>query len=183
MRGMRSASMKREVASRSPSYSNVTTPPKPRIKRVATSWLGCEARPGYHTRLMRLCFSRNSAIACADAFCCSTRSASVLSPRCTRYPACGSHTAPIMCRTSRTSQRVLDAELRQKARHELACAAIAIREQDHVLAGLDQRQDRAGDRGHAAAEEQRVLAALERGHALFDQAHRGIAVAPVLLAL
>ena len=77
---------------------------------------------------------------------------------------------------------MLDAEARQGLRHELPGAAIAVAKQHHVIAGLDERQHRGGDRGHAARKRDARLRQLQSGHAPLQLAHGGVAVAAVLFA-
>ena len=76
-----------------------------------------------------------------------------------------------------------DAEARECDLDELPRHAVAVAREDDVIAALREREDRGRDGGHAAREEDRVLRAFERGHADFDGARRGVAVAPVLFAL
>ena len=77
----------------------------------------------------------------------------------------------------------LDPVAREGLVQELAGAPVAVVGHHHVGAAREHREERGGHRAHAAAEEQAVSRALERGQLGLRDALGGVAVAPVLDAL
>jgi len=79
-------------------------------------------------------------------------------------------------------ERGSDAPPLQELLSELARAAVRLAEENDVVAGREQRQQRAGDGVHPRSEEHRAVAPLERRQLALDGGQRGITVSPVFVA-
>src|SRR5207248_3255836 len=78
---MVSARRNRSAARAPPFSSTATIPPSPSRMRLATSWSGCDASPGWCTATNCGCLVNHSATASAVWFCRATRTPSVFIPR------------------------------------------------------------------------------------------------------
>ncbi len=78
-----------------PSTSKHIMAPKPVICFLASSYCGCDLRPGYFTHFTLGCFSRNLATSKALSELFSTRSGIVLIPRRTSHAWLGSIVPPV----------------------------------------------------------------------------------------
>src|SRR5262249_50347448 len=80
-------------------------------------------------------------------------------------------------------QRGLYPEARQSAGHKLPRSAVAVLEEDDVLSPLQHREQRGGDGGHAAREEEGVLGPFQGRQPLLNRAAGGVAVSTVLFPI
>ena len=100
---MVSARRNRSAARAPPFSSTATIPPSPSRMRLATSWSGCDASPGWCTAANCGCFVNHSATASAVWFCRATRTPRVFIPRSISHAAIGSRAWPHTCSSLRTS--------------------------------------------------------------------------------